>query len=46
MISSSNSSALTLPEINARTAIVIDYHSDEVLFELDPDTKIYPALIT
>ena len=46
LISSSNSSALTLPEINARTAIVIDYHSDEVLFELDPDTKIYPASMT
>ena len=34
------------PTINARTAIVIDYHSDEILFELDPDAQIYPASMT
>jgi len=32
--------------INARTAILIDYHSDEILFELDPDAQIYPASMT
>jgi D-alanyl-D-alanine carboxypeptidase (penicillin-binding protein 5/6) len=34
------------PTINARTAIVIDYHSNEILFELEPDMEIYPASMT
>lgn len=34
------------PIINARTAIVLDYHSDKVLFELDADIAIYPASMT
>ncbi len=34
------------PNIQARTAILIDYHSDEVLYELDPDSQIYPASMT
>jgi len=34
------------PNIQARTGILIDYHSDEVLYELDPDTQIYPASMT
>ncbi len=34
------------PNIQARTGILIDYHSDEVLFELDPDAQIYPASMT
>ena len=34
------------PNIQARTGILIDYHSDEILFELDPDTQIYPASMT
>ena len=34
------------PTVNARTAIVVDYHSDKVLFELDPDAQIYPASMT
>ena len=37
---------LAEPKINARTAIVVDYHSDEVLYELDPDAQIYPASMT
>ena len=37
---------LANPNINARTGILIDYHSDEVLFELDPDSQIYPASMT
>ena len=41
-----NSIASALPEINARTAIVIDYHSDEVLYEVDADMQIYPASMT
>ena len=34
------------PNIQARTAILVDYHSDEILFELDPDVPIYPASMT
>ena len=37
---------LSNPNINARTGILIDYHSDEILFELDPDAQIYPASMT
>jgi serine-type D-Ala-D-Ala carboxypeptidase (penicillin-binding protein 5/6) len=38
--------ALANPNIQARTAILIDYHSDEVLYELEPDAQIYPASMT
>ncbi len=41
-----HSYALSNPNINARTGILIDYHSDEILFELDPDAQIYPASMT
>ena len=34
------------PNINARTAILMDYNSDEILFENDPDAQIYPASMT
>ena len=34
------------PNIQARTAILIDYHSNEVLFELEADEQIYPASMT
>ena len=34
------------PNINARTAILIDYDSDEILYELDADAQIYPASMT
>ena len=34
------------PNIPARTGILVDYHSDEVLFELDADSQIYPASMT
>ena len=34
------------PIIQARTGILVDYHSDEILFELDPDAQIYPASMT
>ena len=33
-------------DVNARTAIVIDYHSDKVLYEVDADIQIYPASMT
>jgi serine-type D-Ala-D-Ala carboxypeptidase (penicillin-binding protein 5/6) len=34
------------PNINARTAILVDFHSDEVLFEMEADEQIYPASMT
>ena len=34
------------PNIQARTAILVDYHSDEILYEMDPDSVIYPASMT
>ncbi len=43
-----NYSSFALAElmVNARTAIVIDYHSDKVLYEYEPDIQIYPASMT
>ena len=41
-----SSNVLANPNINSRTAILIDHHSDEVLFEMDPDAQIYPASMT
>ncbi len=38
--------AIANPNLKARTGILLDYHSDEVLFELDPDAQIYPASMT
>ena len=32
--------------VSARTAIVIDYHSDKILYEYEPDIQIYPASMT
>ena len=34
------------PNIKARTAILIDYQSDKILFELQPDHSIHPASMT
>ena len=34
------------PKIDARTIILQDYHSEEILFELDADAQIYPASMT
>ena len=34
------------PNLNARTGILFDFHSDKVLFELDADSQIYPASMT
>ena len=32
--------------LKARTGILVDFNSDEILFELDPDAQIYPASMT
>ena len=34
------------PNINARTGILLDFHSEKVLYEFDPDAQIYPASMT
>jgi serine-type D-Ala-D-Ala carboxypeptidase (penicillin-binding protein 5/6) len=41
-----NSICLANPNIEARTAILVDYHSDKILYELEPDAQIYPASMT
>jgi len=40
------SNLFSKPNIQARTGILIDYYSDEILYELDPDAQIYPASMT
>ncbi len=32
--------------VNARTSILVDYHSNKVLYEYDADAQIYPASMT
>ncbi len=34
------------PKISAKTAILMDYNSNEILFELDSELSIYPASMT
>ena len=34
------------PNLQARSGILLDYHSEEILFELEPDAIIYPASMT
>ena len=38
--------AQATPNINIKTGILIDYHTDKVLYELEPDMSIYPASMT
>ena len=40
------SNLIANPNIQARTGILIDYHSEKVIYELDPDSQIYPASMT
>ena len=40
------SSSYANPNIKARTGILIDFHSDEILYEVDADAQIYPASMT
>ncbi|MDC1130549.1 D-alanyl-D-alanine carboxypeptidase [Pelagibacteraceae bacterium] len=42
----SNTLLFANPNIQARTAILVDYNSDEVLYELEADAQIYPASMT
>jgi len=41
-----NNHAISSPMVEARTAIVIDFHSNEVLYEYEADVEIYPASMT
>jgi len=41
-----SSSVQTAPNIDIKTGILIDYHTDKVLYELEPDMSIYPASMT
>ncbi len=41
-----SSIVLAEPLVKARTAIVVDYHSDKILYEYEPDIQIYPASMT
>ena len=34
------------PVIDAKTAILVDFDSDKILFEIEPDMEIYPASMT
>ena len=38
--------AFSNPNINARTGILVDFFSDEILYEFDADAQIYPASMT
>ncbi len=38
--------SLATPKLNVKSAIVIDYNSNKVLYEIEPDTHIYPASMT
>tara|TARA_Y100001970_G_scaffold291633_1_gene429526 strand:+ start:1827 stop:2978 length:1152 start_codon:yes stop_codon:yes gene_type:complete len=40
------SNSWSSPKIDIKTAILIDYHSDKILYEVEPDMSIYPASMT
>tara|TARA_Y100000590_G_C15742947_1_gene1020941 strand:- start:5531 stop:6685 length:1155 start_codon:yes stop_codon:yes gene_type:complete len=42
----STSISNSTPKIDAKTAILVDYNSDEILYEIEPDAHIYPASMT
>ena len=46
LLLSFETSLMANPNLQARTAILFDFHSDEILFELEPDARIYPASMT
>ena len=46
LLLSFNTKLFSNPNIQARTGILIDYHSDKILHEIDPDSQIYPASMT
>ena len=46
LLVSISSSLSANPNLKARTGILMDYHSNETLFEMDADAQIYPASMT
>jgi len=42
----SNFSVFANPKVNVKTAILMDYDSEKILFQQDPDLTIYPASMT
>ena len=40
------SSLFAAPKIDVKSAIVLDYNSDKILYEIEPDAHIYPASMT
>ncbi len=40
------SSSWSSPKMDVKTAILMDYNSDKILYELEPDMSIYPASMT
>ena len=34
------------PKVDVKTAILMDYNSNEIIYELEPDMSIYPASMT
>ena len=40
------SNLLSEPKIDVKTAILMDYHSGKILYEIEPDIHIYPASMT
>ena len=40
------SSSFASPKVDVKTAILLDYNSDKILYELEPDMSIYPASMT
>ncbi len=45
-VSASDASYDTLPEIYGSSAITVDMQTNEIIYEKNPDTKIYPASTT
>ena len=41
-----NNIAIAIPSLTARTAILIDFDSDEIIYDMEPDLEIYPASMT
>ena len=41
-----SNSAISNPKIKAKTAILMDYDSNEIIYEMDADLSIYPASMT
>ena len=41
-----NSNLFSNPKVDVKTAILLDYDSNEIIYELEPDMSIYPASMT